>query len=258
MPPRTYTITFLPLESNPAIFTSLAHNLGLSSTLKFAEVYDLDVMPEEEVLAYVLAFPTGEGYDEEVSRRETGDIDGKQAEENEDGKVLWLRQTIHNACGLYALLHATCNGAARKHISIHFPSRSTFLLRLTPDTESDSILHKLLTTPPSLQSSFLSSNTDLETFYTAAAKQGDTATPEENVEVDWHYTCFVPNPDMHMLLELDGDRWGPLERGDLAQDVSDFGLKAREVIKKDYFEKVEEGGREGMFSVLALVREKIG
>jgi ubiquitin carboxyl-terminal hydrolase L3 len=122
MPPRTYTKTFLPLESNPEIFTYLAHNLGLSSALKFVEVYDLDVTPEEEVLAYVLAFPTREGYNEMVDERDSGDFEGKEVEKNEERKVLWLRQTIHNACGLYALLHAACNGAARNYISTSAPS----------------------------------------------------------------------------------------------------------------------------------------
>jgi ubiquitin carboxyl-terminal hydrolase L3 len=122
MPPRTYTKTFLPLESNSEVFTSLAYNLGLSSTLRFTEVWDLDVTLEEEVLAYVLAFPTGEGYDEMIDLRKNGDSDCAEVEKNEDGKVLWLRQTIHNACGLYALLHATCNGVAREYISMSFPS----------------------------------------------------------------------------------------------------------------------------------------
>jgi ubiquitin carboxyl-terminal hydrolase L3 len=93
-------------------------------------------------------------------------------------------------------------------------------------------------------------------LYSAAAKAGDTATPEEDVEVDWHYTCFVPSPHDHVLLELDGDRWGPLEHTYLESNGRDFSEKAREVIKKEYFGKAEGGEREGMFSVLALVREK--
>jgi ubiquitin carboxyl-terminal hydrolase L3 len=120
MPPRTYAKTFLPLESNPEIFTSLAHNLGLSSSLKFI------------VLAYVLAFPTSEGYDDEVEARDAAengkgsqggerDATVKVESNNNEREVLWLRQTVHNACGLYALLHATCNGAARKSISKSFP-----------------------------------------------------------------------------------------------------------------------------------------
>ena len=126
MPPRTYEKTFLPLESNPDIFTSLAHNLGLFPSLKFTEVYDLDEVPENEVLAYILAFPTSEGYDKMVEARDqkhySKEDEAKEVEEVLGEKVLWLRQTIHNACGLYALLHATCNGAARNYISTSHPS----------------------------------------------------------------------------------------------------------------------------------------
>jgi hypothetical protein len=29
---------------------------------------------------------------------------------------MWFKQTINNACGLYSILHAVCNGEARKYI----------------------------------------------------------------------------------------------------------------------------------------------
>lgn len=93
-------------------------------------------------------------------------------------------------------------------------------------------------------------------MYSAAAKAGDTATPEQDVEVDWHYTCFIPSADHRVLFELDGDRWGPFKHTSLESDGRDFSEKAREVIKKEYFGMADGGRREGMFSVLALVREK--
>jgi ubiquitin carboxyl-terminal hydrolase L3 len=265
MPPRTYTKTFLPLESNPEIFTSLAHNLGLSSSLRFIEVYDLDEEPAEEVLAYVLAFPTSEGYDDEVEARDAAnngqDFKGKERDtkdtvasnSNDETKVLWLRQTIHNACGLYALLHATCNGHARNHISTSFSFLPSCSIALTKQSGQGSILHTLLTTSPSEQSTFLSSSPELEKLYTVAANTGDTVTPEQGEEVEWHYTCFVPDLNTQRLLELDGDRWGPLEHAVLDDEQGTFGVKAREVIKKEYFGVARGTGKEGMFSVLALV-----
>lgn len=112
MPPRTYSKTFVPLESNHSVFTLLAHNLGASSSLTFTEVYSLDLIPSDgEILAYILAFPTSENYEDERA----AENDSKEEEGEKD--VVWLRQTIHNACGLYALLHAVCNGRARGLIS---------------------------------------------------------------------------------------------------------------------------------------------
>lgn len=118
MPSRTYSKTFTPLESNPEIFTSLAHNLGAFPSLKFTEVYSLDEKPgNAEILAYILAFPTAENYETERAAENDSKGGGETLREEEEKDVVWLRQTIHNACGLYALLHAICNGRARRLIS---------------------------------------------------------------------------------------------------------------------------------------------
>ncbi|KAG9750231.1 hypothetical protein KCU73_g6628, partial [Aureobasidium melanogenum] len=80
MPARTYSKTFVPLESNPQIFTSLAHNLGASPGLKFTEFYSLDDDDDSEpkkgeILAYILAFPTSEDYEDERAAEGEKDID---------------------------------------------------------------------------------------------------------------------------------------------------------------------------------------
>ncbi|KAG9672345.1 hypothetical protein KCU99_g6923, partial [Aureobasidium melanogenum] len=197
MPARTYSKTFIPLESNPQIFTSLAHNLGASLGLKFTEVYSLDDGDDEpkkgEILAYILAFPTSENCEDE------------RAAEGEK------------------------------------------------DVKPDSILDRLINTPASQRSHFLDTCSELEEFYAEAADQGDTQPPEDGIEVDWHYTCFVSSAEKHRLYELDGDRWGPLYHADLDPDLEDFEMKAIGLIRK-YFERAEEG-KEVQFSVMALVKE---
>jgi ubiquitin carboxyl-terminal hydrolase L3 len=113
---------YLPLESNPEVFTQLIQNLGIS-TLEFQDVYSLD---EPELLALlprpahalVLVFPTSEAHEKhkkavEESRKV---YEGK----GEDEEVVWFRQTIGNACGLYGILHAVSNGNARDHIGESF------------------------------------------------------------------------------------------------------------------------------------------
>ncbi|KAI4717826.1 cysteine proteinase [Aureobasidium sp. EXF-10727] len=252
MTQRTYSKTFTPLESNPEIFTSLAHTLGLCSSLTFHEIYSLDEQCiSGRILAYTLAFPTSESYDEqraaEIPKLKGVDKDDISAskveqgqEQEQDQGVFWVRQTIHNACGLYALLHAACNGSAR-----------TFIPNKTK--EPNSILDKLIKTPPNQQSNFLDTNAHLEKLYADAANQGDTLPPENGVEVDWHYTCFAPSFDAHKLYELDGDRWGPLYRADLLPDSADFDAKAIGLIR-EYFER-ETGDKEIQFNVMALVDE---
>lgn len=114
--PTGYTKHFIPLESDPEIFTELARSLGLSKQWAFHDVLTLDepdplAMIPRPVEALILVFPTSENYEKqkevEESTREDYDGCGK------DQRVLWFRQTINNACGLYCLLHAICNASSQ-------------------------------------------------------------------------------------------------------------------------------------------------
>ena len=109
---------FTPLESNPTVFTGLARDLGLSGSLQFEDVFGLDddslAMLPRPVHALVLVFPTDEQY--EQRRKEDAKI--WTTEPSKD--VVWFEQTIHNACGLYGLLHAVCNGGAKGEIRESF------------------------------------------------------------------------------------------------------------------------------------------
>lgn len=112
-----YAKHFIPLESNPEIFTHLIHNLGVSRALRFEDVYALDdpsLLPHP-ALALVLTFPTTEDYESRrVVELLAAEKEGKSEHNVRD--VIWFKQTIYNACGFYAVLHAVCNGEARNHI----------------------------------------------------------------------------------------------------------------------------------------------
>lgn len=121
---KSYRKHFIPLESNPDVFTELVHKLGASESLCFQDVLSLE---DPELLAFmarpayalVLVFPTTEAYEKRCTEAEakTGAYEGSG--EGED--IVWYKQTIHNACGLYAMLHAISNGDARTYISRHAP-----------------------------------------------------------------------------------------------------------------------------------------
>ena len=91
-----YKKHYVPLKSDPEIFKKLMHELGVSRSVRFVvDVWSL----EDEMLARIpppvlVLILHVEG--------------GTKAKPNEDG-VVWLKQTINNACGLYAILHAVCN-----------------------------------------------------------------------------------------------------------------------------------------------------
>jgi ubiquitin carboxyl-terminal hydrolase L3 len=118
---------FIPLESNPDVFTELVHKLGVSEALEFYDVFSID---EPELLAFiprptlalVLVFPTTKAYEKRCAEEEAkaGPYDGH----GEDEPVIFYKQTIHNACGLYAMLHAVSNGQARNHIGTFLVCRN--------------------------------------------------------------------------------------------------------------------------------------
>ena len=114
-----YRKHYTALESNPDLFTELVHALGLSSALEFHDVLSLDdaellALVPRPTLALILVFPTSSDYETEIANKDKDAIQYVKSGEDED--VVWYKQTINNACGLYGILHAVSNGAARDFI----------------------------------------------------------------------------------------------------------------------------------------------
>lgn len=110
---RSYTKHFVPLESDPELFTELIHSLGAYQSLSFQEVYSTD---DPEMLSFVprpihallMVLPTTPAYEKRVAVE-----DGNRSIYEATGNTIWLSQTINNACGLYAILHAIANSEAK-------------------------------------------------------------------------------------------------------------------------------------------------
>lgn len=119
---------YIPLESNPMVFTQLIHKLGVSTSLAFHDVLsindpDLLAFIPRPALALVLVFPTSAAYEDYKAKEEISRDD--YISSGEDERVMWYKQTINNACGLYGILHAVSNGDAKDIIS-----KLSFLLEL--------------------------------------------------------------------------------------------------------------------------------
>lgn len=110
---------YVTLENNPDVMSSLVHNLGVSRSLAFHDVFSID---DPDLLAFVprpayallLVFPVSRTY--EQSRMQE---DADRPEYTGSGpaeEVMWFKQTIRNACGLIGLLHGVANGEARKFV----------------------------------------------------------------------------------------------------------------------------------------------
>jgi ubiquitin carboxyl-terminal hydrolase L3 len=84
--------------------------------------------------------------------------------------------------------------------------------------KADSILGRLLSTTPERRTEFVETNTDLEFTYKEVAVKGQTQAPESGeVEVEHHYIAFVRSRTGH-IYELNGDRAGPFDLGELKED----------------------------------------
>ncbi|KAK4704575.1 hypothetical protein P7C70_g1628, partial [Phenoliferia sp. Uapishka_3] len=120
--------------------------------------------------------------------------EGRNAEGMEG--VLWFPQTIGNACGTYALIHALANAG------VPLDANSPLL----------SIFAKARTLPPSERSPLLASSAALASTHIEAASTGtQTAVPAIEAKVDHHFVAFVEWDGW--LVELDGAREGVLRRG---------------------------------------------
>ncbi|KAK4160386.1 putative ubiquitin carboxyl-terminal hydrolase 1 [Cladorrhinum sp. PSN259] len=179
-----YRKHFIPLESNPEVFNELIQRLGASEHLRFEDVYALDdpQLRPRPALAAILVIPTTPRFEAKKASFEATRVDYTGKGENEP--VIWFKQTINNACGLYAILHALSNGSARKHIP-----------------------------PPDERSRILEDSSELEEAYAAVATKGDSSAPDDpEDDVDYHYICLTSSGD-GQLYELDGDCKGPISRG---------------------------------------------
>lgn len=252
---REYRKQFIPLESNPDVFTELVHKLGISDSLCFQDVLSLE---NSELLAFlprpayalVLVFPAAEKHEKRRAweSEHVEAYDG--AGEGED--VVFFKQTIHNACGLYALLHAVCNGEARKLIG-RCSHLNSYLYKADVRIEPGSILARLLNKcvplKPEDRALALEDSAELESAYASVASKGETTAPAAEDEVDFHYVAFVESHQNGHLYQLDGDRRQPVDLGDVASAEDVLADSCLGVIRDMV---VDEGG-DMHFSLMALV-----
>ncbi|UKZ71695.1 uncharacterized protein TrAtP1_012644 [Trichoderma atroviride] len=196
--------TFIPLENNPEVFTSLVHDLGVSPDLGFYDVYSLDdadllSLVPRPVLALIFIAPEPVYY---ALRNQDGTtVSPPQLTYDKSGDeepIIWWQQTIGHSCGLMALLHSVANGEARK-----FVLKDSFL---------DGLLNQATPLKPVERAAALYNNEELEKKHMKAARTGNSQPPGANEENFNHFISFVKGKDGH-LWELEGATDGPLDRG---------------------------------------------
>jgi ubiquitin carboxyl-terminal hydrolase L3 len=227
-----YAKIFPPLESDPELFTLLLHSLGASPALHFEDVFsindaDFADSPVGKADAFVLIAPCKDDYEEALEREEACMASLTEEETKRAETVIWVEQTIHNACGFYALLHAVLNTPSAQSL-------------VTPGSVLDAIFSSKSRVE---RQNILETSSALDDAYIPIALQGQTAVAEDWAwEPPFHYICFVTVQGR--VWQLDGDRKGPVDKGEGRQLVDAM----REFIK--------EQATESAFSLMALVETK--
>lgn len=221
--------------------TRLAHELGLSETLQFHEVYSLTEPSLLEFLprpahALLLVFPVTETY--EKFRRDEDSSNPDYSGSGTEEPVVWFKQTIRNACGLIGLLHAITNGGAREQIVV--------------GSALEQLLREAIPLDPVKRADLLYQSQSLEAAHTTAAATGDSKAPDADANVDLHFVAFIKDKENN-LWELDGRRKGPLNRGKLKADEDVLSEHGQELGVQSFLKREEEaGGGELRFSVIML------
>jgi len=90
---------------------------------------------------------------------------------------------------------------------------------LVPNSHLDQLIRKCTPLGRDERAKVLEEDAELEAAYTAVATRGDSAVPESaEDEVDFHYVCFVKSQKDGHLYEMDGDKNGPVDWGELGDD----------------------------------------
>lgn len=233
----TSATKWVPLESNPELFTSWCSSMGMdTSKFAFHDIYGTDpellAMVPQPVAAVLLLFPITESMEK---LRQTENAAAQPAPADSD--ILWFKQTIGNACGTIGLLHALANSSASSAIQPNSPLDTLFRkARATHDVDE--------------RADILVNSKELQTVHEATASQGQSQAPEDLDNVILHFVCFVRSRDGE-LVELDGSggRKGPIKRGKKVASQEDLLTAAVEYVKDNYMALNPE---EVNFNLIAL------
>ncbi|GLB43457.1 putative ubiquitin carboxyl-terminal hydrolase [Lyophyllum shimeji] len=224
---------WIPLESNPEVLNKWSEKAGLlTARAAFQDVYGLDpellAMVNQPVKAVVLLFPITDAL--EAKRREEDQKITNEGPSVLDSTVLWIKQTIPNACGTIGLLHALANSN----------------VELAPNSPLARFIEECKAKTPEERAKHLETTPLFANIHAEAASGGQTAVPTD-LDTDLHFTCFVQagSPGAYRIVELDGRRAGPVDRGALEKDLLTDVAK---IVKETYVSNTSSV----QFSMVAL------
>jgi len=223
-------VRWLPLESNPDVMNSFLHNLGMPGKWAITDVYGLDpellAMVPQPVSAVLLLYPLTE---KALTASATKDSAIQTEGQTLSPSVYFMKQSIGNACGTVALMHALANNTDT--LELGGSPLAAFFTQTAQQT-------------PEQRAEALENFHELEAAHEAAGHEGQTAAPSRDDKLDTHFIAFV-HVDGH-LYELDGRRPAPVNHGVTSPEnlLSDAAKVVKSFMERD--------PTEVNFSVLAL------
>ncbi|CAF0736199.1 unnamed protein product [Brachionus calyciflorus] len=196
---------WLPLESNPEFISKYVNNIGVETDkYEFVDIYGLEPellqMVPRPCIAVLLLFPVTKIYQEFRNKQveECKNLARKISE-----SIFYTKQTVQNACGTVALIHALANNKTALNIDMEkaFGKYLKATESMTPEESAE----------------YLKTDDGITNAHQESAVEGQTEAPNLEECVDLHFIAFVEKDGD--LYELDGALGQPLNHGPTGGDL---------------------------------------
>ncbi|RWS26835.1 ubiquitin carboxyl-terminal hydrolase isozyme L3-like isoform X2 [Leptotrombidium deliense] len=229
------TIRWLPLESNPETINSFLQKMGVKNSYAFVDILGFDsellALVPQPVIAVLLLFPCSELNEEKLRASHSDDC---STCDTSDKKPYFIVQTIRNACGTIALIHAIANNTD----TLQFEENSVLMdfIRKTADLK------------PEDRSKELEKDSNIGVAHEHCAQEGQTAAPDLNQSIDFHFIALIEHDNR--IYELDGRKSAPICHGKTSKET--FLNDAGNVCKR-FFDSCSNSYN---FTAIALAKQE--
>lgn len=205
-------ISWIPLESNPDVLNKYIHNLGVPKEWQFVDVYGLEPdllgMVPKPVAAVVLLYP--------ITDKSEATALGEQ---KQDSDLYFVKQTIKNACGTVAIVHALANNKDE--------------IKFLEDKPFAKFLKNTANMSPEKRAEVLQEDTDMGSAHDDTAQEGQTKAPPSESQLNTHFVSFVCKNGG--LYQLNGRDDAPTYHGPTTPDslLEDMAKVAKQFMERD-------------------------